>query len=250
MRELRLVRLQDQGGHDVALQPVEMVANPVKVCRHDRDVVTSVLAAIGLAKLDTCDLGHRVPLVGGLQRSGQQRFLRDRLGGQSRIDARGAHQEELLDTSLVAGLDDCRLDGEVIIDELGRTRAVGMDAANARSGQKDRLGADIPHPFLDLVGPAKIDQFPRRGDDLTVFSLQATHQRATDHSAMTGDPDSLIAQRVRLVAGHRQPPCSSGECDPLQPSRQRVPERSFDVSSRAWSRPCSRHPAAGRPLLA
>ena len=66
---------------------VEIVARPVEIGRHGRDEVAAVLAAIGLRQLDAGDLGDGVPLVGRLQRAGEQRVLGDRLRRELRIDA-------------------------------------------------------------------------------------------------------------------------------------------------------------------
>jgi hypothetical protein len=81
------MRLGDQGRQDVAGGEVEIVLRPVEVGRHGRDEVAAVLAAVGLGELDAGDLGDGVPLIGRLQRAGEQGFLADRLGGEPRIDA-------------------------------------------------------------------------------------------------------------------------------------------------------------------
>jgi hypothetical protein len=77
--QLGLVSLADQGRHHVAAVEVEIVALAVEVGRHGADEVAAVLLAIGLGQLDAGDLGDRVPLVGRLQRAGQQAVLADRL---------------------------------------------------------------------------------------------------------------------------------------------------------------------------
>ena len=137
---LGLVRLDDQRRHDMALHQVEIVARPVEIGRHDRDEVAAILAAIGLAELDAGDLGDRVPLVGRLERAGQQRLLGDRLRRQTRIDAGGAQQQQLLDAGAPRRLDDVRSGWhQVVVEELGRPRVVGEDAADPRGGEEHRL---------------------------------------------------------------------------------------------------------------
>ena len=100
--QLRLVRLADQRRQDVARLQVEVVAGAVEIGRHRRDEVAAVLPAIGLAQLDAGDLGDRVPLVGRLERAGQQRVLGDRLRRELRIDAGRAEEQQLLDAGRVA----------------------------------------------------------------------------------------------------------------------------------------------------
>ena len=56
-----------------------------------------MLAAIGLAQLDAGDLGDGIPLVGRLQRPGQQRVFVHRLRRKFGIDAGRAEEQQLLD---------------------------------------------------------------------------------------------------------------------------------------------------------
>ena len=65
----------DQGGQDVAVLGVEVVAGPVKVGRHDRAVVGAMLAVVAFAELDAGDLGDGIGLVRRLQHAGQERVL-------------------------------------------------------------------------------------------------------------------------------------------------------------------------------
>ena len=96
---LRLMRLAHQRRKDVARLQIEIVAGAVEIGRHRRDEVAAILPAIGLAQLDAGDLGDRVPLVGGLERAGEQRVLADRLRRKLRIDAGRAEKQQLLDTA-------------------------------------------------------------------------------------------------------------------------------------------------------
>ena len=76
---LRVVHAPHEPRDHVRARGVEIVPGTVQVARHDRHEVAAVPPAVGLAQLDTGDLGDRVPLVGRLQRSGEQSLLRDRL---------------------------------------------------------------------------------------------------------------------------------------------------------------------------
>src|SRR5450755_3604256 len=82
-----LVDAAYQGGGDMTVIQVVLVVRTIKISRHDRDQIHAVLTPVGLRQLDPRDLGDRVPLIGLLQRTGQQAVLSDRLGGQARIDA-------------------------------------------------------------------------------------------------------------------------------------------------------------------
>lgn len=209
MGELGLVRLDDQGRHDMALHQVEIVARAIEIGRHDGDEVAAVLPAVGLAQLDAGDLGDGVPLVGRLQRAGEQRRLGNRLRRQARIDARGTEQHQLLDAGAARGLHDVRLDHQIVVDELGRPRVVGVDAADPRRRQEHRLRPGLAQPAFELLGIAQVHRLARGRHDLAALAFEAAHQRAADQPAMAGDPNPLIAQRVGRV-GHNALPCLSG----------------------------------------
>ena len=88
----------DQGRQHVAIGGVVVVARGIQIggqllrrrLRLQADGIKAVLPAQRLTQLDAGDLGDRVPLVGGLQRAGEQRFLADRLLGELRVDAAAA----------------------------------------------------------------------------------------------------------------------------------------------------------------
>ncbi len=197
-----LVGFADQGRQDVAGAEVEVVARPVEIGRHGGDEVAAVLAAIGLAELEARDLGDRVPFVGGLQRSRQQRRLRDRLRGQLGIDAARSEKEQLLDPDSVGALHDIGLDHEVLVEELGRPGVVGEDAPDARRREKDRLRPGLPHPALDLILTSKIEHGAIGGQHLAVLRAEASHQGRADHAAVAGDPHPLALQGVERLIRH------------------------------------------------
>ena len=58
--------------------------------RLQADGIKTVLQTQRMAQLDAVDFGDGLPLVGGLKRPGEQRFLADRLLGELRIDAAAA----------------------------------------------------------------------------------------------------------------------------------------------------------------
>ena len=62
--------------------------------RLQADGIKAVLPAQRLTQLDAGDLGDRVPLVGGLERAGEQRFFADRLLGELRVDAAAAQKQQ------------------------------------------------------------------------------------------------------------------------------------------------------------
>ena len=145
---LSLVEPPHQGGQDMSVLQVEVVARPVQVGGHSRDEVVAVLTAVGLAQLDADDLGQGVALVGGFQRPPQQRLLGDRLVGQAGVDAGTPKVEQFLHPDPVGGLHHSAVDHQVVVEELGRTGAVGVDAPHRPGHQEHVAGPLLIEPSV------------------------------------------------------------------------------------------------------
>ena len=156
-RSLASCALRISAGRTWLDSQIEVVAGAVEVGRHRRDEVAAVLPAVGLAQLDAGDLGDRVPLVGRLERPGQQRVLGDRLRRELRVDAGRAEEQQLLDAALPGGVDDVGLDHQVVVEELGRVGVVGEDAADLGGGDEHGLRPASRHPALDRGLPRQVD---------------------------------------------------------------------------------------------
>ncbi len=61
-----LVEAPQQGGDDVGILRVIVIAGAIEIGGHDAAVVAAMLAVVALAQLDAGDLGDGVGLVGGL----------------------------------------------------------------------------------------------------------------------------------------------------------------------------------------
>ncbi len=70
-RHFRFVQFADEGRQHVARFKIEIVAGTIKIGGHGRDEIATILAAVGLAQLDPCDLGHCIPFIGCLERTGE-----------------------------------------------------------------------------------------------------------------------------------------------------------------------------------
>ena len=92
----------DQRRQHMAVGGVVVFARPVKVggqllrrrLRLQADRIQAVLLVQRLAQFDAGDLGDRVPLIGGLQRSGEQRLFSDRLLSELRVNAAAAQEQQ------------------------------------------------------------------------------------------------------------------------------------------------------------
>ena len=88
---------------------IEIVIRPIKIRWHPGDEIFPILAGISLAELDAGNLCNGVGIVRRLQRTGEQRILRERLGGQFRINARAPEEEEFRHAKVGCRLDDKRI---------------------------------------------------------------------------------------------------------------------------------------------
>jgi hypothetical protein len=197
---LGFVRLVQQGRDHVTRGRIEVVAWPVEVRRHGRDEVAAVLTPVGLAQFQAGNLGNGVPLIGRLQRAGQEGVFRHRLGRVARIDAGRAEKQQLLDPAAPGAMDDVGLDRQIVVDELGRPAVVRLDAADRRGRHDDRLGPHVGQPGLDVALAPEIDLRPAHREDLAVFVRQPPDQRGADHAAVAGHPDPAPGEPVGGVS--------------------------------------------------
>ena len=109
---------------------IEVVARAVEIGGHDGEILGVVLPVVGRAHLDPGDLGHRIRAVGGLQGSGEQILLFDRLRAKLWVDAGRAEKQEPVDSSAIAGVDYVGLNDEVFADEVCRVGVVGENSAD------------------------------------------------------------------------------------------------------------------------
>ena len=179
-----------------------VVAGAVEIRRHHRNEIGAVLTAIGLGQLHAGDLGDGVPLVGRLERAGQQRVLGHRLRRKPRIGARRRQEQELVDAGAMRAGDHIGFDHEVVVQEIDRLRVVRDNAADARGGDEHRVRLPRLDPCLDVGLPAQVELAARRRQALAILRRQAPHDRAAGHAAMAGDPDALAAKIVHCRGFH------------------------------------------------
>ena len=150
---LRFVKAPDQRRQHMRALQIKVVARTIKVRRHQGYGTKAILAAKSLAHLDARDLGDGIPLVGGLERTGEQVLLLDRLRRELRIDAARAQKHELADPRAMGRIDHIVLHqrlsrmnkaGWELLAWIPPTRAAAMMTASGRSASKNsrdpRLG--------------------------------------------------------------------------------------------------------------
>uniref|UniRef100_A0A8R7R825 Uncharacterized protein n=1 Tax=Triticum urartu TaxID=4572 RepID=A0A8R7R825_TRIUA len=204
---LGLVEAADEGGQDVRVLRVEVVLGAVEVGGHGGDGVEAVLDAVGLAHLDAGDLGDGVPLVGGLERAGEEGALRDGLRRELGVDAGGAEEEELADGAAAErGVDDVGLDLEVGGDEVGGEGGVGVDAADLGGGEHDVAGPLGGEEGLDGGLAGEVELGVRADDHVGEAEREEAAQDGRAHQpavARHEDPGALVGEegRVRIGGG-------------------------------------------------
>ncbi len=204
---LRLVEAADQGGDDVAVFGMIIVAAAVEIGRHHVDEVGAILAAIGLHHLDPGDLGNRIGLVGRLQRPRQHGVLAQRLRRQLRIDAGRTEEHQLLGAVDMRRMDHIRRNHQIVVEEFGAQRVVGDDAADLGGREKHHLRALGGEPAVDRGLIAQIGFAAARRQQFDIFRRQPAYQRRADHAAVAGDVDRLALQLKRQPR-HWPPPAA------------------------------------------
>ena len=76
--------------------------------------------AVRFTQLDARDFGNGIGLIGGLERTGQQRIFHQRLRGELGIDAGGTEEQEFVHAVLPRRVNDVGLHHEVLVQELAR----------------------------------------------------------------------------------------------------------------------------------
>jgi hypothetical protein len=157
----------------------------------------AVLAVIAFAQLDAGDLGNRVRLIGRLQRAGQERILAHRLRGHARVDAARAEEQQFLHAVVERRIDDVRLHHQVLVDEIGRIRIVGVDPPDLGGSQVDhlRLFGREERPYSALVG--QVEFGPGAGHDVGVaLLLERAQDGRANHAAMAGHKNFWLSGGV------------------------------------------------------
>src|SRR3569832_1999210 len=193
-RHCRVVELAQSRGQHVRGIEIEVVAGAVEIGGQHRHVTAAVLAAVGLTELDPRDLRYRIPLVGGFERTAQQRVLAHRLRRHLRVDARAAQEQQLFHLLLVGAVDQIARDHEIVVDEVRGITVVGRDAADLRGGEED-----VPRPRFAIIGAHRglVAQIDLRaiGDDEVAVSIafELAYQRRAHQTVMAGDVNAGIS---------------------------------------------------------
>jgi len=85
-------------------------------------------------------------------------------------------------------MDDIVLYLQVVEDELGRVRCVGVNSADFCGGEEDILGPFVCKELLNFMLILQLKLGMRPADDIgEPFRLQCAHDRGADQAFMTGD---------------------------------------------------------------
>ena len=153
-----------------------------------------------VAELDAGDLRDRVGLVGDLERTGEQGILADRLGGELRVDATRAQEEQLADARTAGPVDDVSGHRQIVVKEVVRLGRVGLDAPDAGGGHDDggRLLGGEERAGRSAV--AEIELGGRARDDGRVAGgAEGPDDGGADHPAVAGDVNLRGAVHQRFA---------------------------------------------------
>ena len=98
----------------------------------------------------------------------------------------------------VRGLDQVGFDRQVVIEEFGRPRVVGENAADGRRRHEHGLRLSGFHPLLNLSLTAQIDLVAAGCQNLAILARKTPHQRRSHKPAMARDEDPLSLEAIIL----------------------------------------------------
>ena len=184
------MKLADHGRQNVRVHQVVAVAGAIQVGGHGRQVAGAVLAVVAPAHFDAGDLGQGVRPVGGLQGTGEEVFLFQRLGRELGVDAARTQEQQTLDVVAIGGVDGAVLDGQIVADEVGRVGVVGDDSADSGCRQEHMVRL---FPSKKGFGGRRIDQVefsvgPSQQVGVTL-GHQVTHEGRADQAEMARHVD-------------------------------------------------------------
>lgn len=185
------MRLSQEGRQDVRGLEVVVVAGPVEVRGLAGDVARAVLPPVGLDELQPGDLGNGVPLVRLLEWTREECLLVDRLRRVLGVDAGGAEEDKALDAGLVGGVDDVRLDHQVVVEERRGARGVRRDAADFRSREEDDVRAVGLDPGRGRRLLPEVDGAAGEVEEFAVLGGQAADEGRAHHAVLARDPDAF-----------------------------------------------------------
>lgn len=188
----RFVEAADQGRQHVAVGGVVVIARPIQIGGHQADRIKAVLPPQRLTQLDAGDLGDRVPLIRGLERPGEQRFLTDRLLGELGVDAAAAQKQQTPHATAPRRFNHAGLDLEVVEQEIGRVGVVGLDATYLGRRQHHHRGLVLGKPALHSRAVFQIQLGAAGCDQVGVARpLQRAADGAARHAAVAGHEDAV-----------------------------------------------------------
>src|SRR5262249_25993227 len=143
---------------------------------------------------------------GRLKLAGEQVFLLDRLRRMAWVNARRPEELEFFYAIAVSGMDDVGLDGQVLVEKIGRKGAVGEHASDFR-GCHEHVFRSVPgEECVDGLAVAQVQLGVAFQDEvLVIASLEIPMNSRANQPPMAGDEDTAclvhaLYQRITVGA--------------------------------------------------
>ena len=107
-------------------------------------------------------------------------------------------KQKLFGIGPVGAIDQIGRDRQILVDEFGRKRIVGVNATNFRGGHNDDLRSHIVEEALGRLLVQQIDLFATGCYDLAIDACQSPHNGRANHAAMTRHEYPLAFQIIQL----------------------------------------------------
>src|SRR4029077_4835053 len=150
---------------------VEIIPGTVKIGRHGRNEICTMLPRISLAELDSGNFRDCVRFVRWLKSPGQKRLFLDRLDREPRVNARTSEKQKLLDAEIEACRNQIVLDLQILEEKIDRTIVIGLNAADSSCCHNNGIGFICRKKLPNLLGVAQIQFIMGPNDDISVTML-------------------------------------------------------------------------------
>lgn len=133
---------------------VKVVARSVEVHGEKKNRIVTILLTIGLRLHQQHFLGQSIGRIRFLWVSVPERVLFEGYGYDLRVGAHGTDQNDFLDVSLPAFMDEMNTHRQVVVEEISGMSSVGSDASDSSGEMDDDIRGRVPEHGLDGISLA------------------------------------------------------------------------------------------------
>ena len=205
-----LMNPPNEGGNNVGVFRVKVVARAVDIGRHGGDPVATILNAVGLRLLDASNFRHGVGRIGRLELPSQQRVFGDWLWCKLRINTGGAEEDKPVDSRFRCSVHQVDLDLNVLGEKFGWVGVVGVDAADSGGRINNQIRGVVRQVLEYSVSVEQVELAGRWCvDGGNPAALEFPNNRSSDEPTSARDKDFRLRRQSEGQVSHGGAPRES-----------------------------------------